>query len=502
MRKSRIGINIASSLIQQAVSVVCGFILPRLILNSYGSAYNGIVTSVSQFLSCVTLLRSGIGGVTRAALYQSLADHETDKTAAIVKATEHFMRKVAWIFGGALLVFAAIYPLLVKEEFDWLFSFSLVLILGISTIVQYYFGIANQFLLHADQRLYVHNIWYTVSVILNTLFSVLLIRAGVEIRLVKLCSAAAFSLPPVMLHLYVRRRYAFKKNIVPDFGAIRQRWDAFAHQLASFVHTNTDIMVLTVFTDLRQVSVYSVYHVITNSLNMLILSATNAVEASLGKLLARKDQTQLRKQVDSYELIMHVVSTIVFGCAAILIVPFVRVYTMGVHDADYNQPVMGLMMCLAYWIAAIRLPYQNVIEAAGHFKQTKKMAIVEAVLNVALSCVLVNFFGAVGVVFGTVIAMSYRTVCYVCYALKKILQQPMKTFVKRFAVSVATWSAIAAVYCWLPVQSCLETDVFNYWDWFIAAILVFVFVTGITLVVNFLFYKRRLMELIRLVRHK
>ena len=95
-----------------------------------------------------------------------------------------------------------------------------------------------------------------------------------------------------------------------------------------------------------------------------------------------------------------------FTCAAMLIVPFVLVYTQGIVDVDYNQPLLGYIMCLAYWINIIRLPYQNVMETAGHFMQTKKMAIIEAVLNVGISCILVMMFGIVGVAVGTVIAMG------------------------------------------------------------------------------------------------
>lgn len=498
MKRGRIGINIATSLLQQAVAVVCGFIVPRLVLSAYGAAYHGIVNSVTQFLSCVTLLRAGIGGVTRAALYKSLAENDIEKTSAIVKATEQFMRKIALIFCGALLVFAAAYPLLVKEEFDWFFSFSLVLILGISTVVQYYFGITNQFLLHTDQRLYISNLWQTASVILNTILTVLLIRAGCGIHLAKLGSAVAYSLAPIMLFHYVRRRYGLRQDVAPDYGALQQRWDAFAHQLAAFVHSNTDIMVLTVFSNLRQVSVYSVYSMIVGGINMVIASAASAVEASLGRILVRAERTLLRERVDSYELLMHIIGTILFGCAAIMIVPFVLVYTAGVYDVNYNQPLIGYLMCLAFWLAAIRLPYQNVIEAAGHFKQTKGIAIVETALNVGLSCILVVLCGTVGVVIGTVVAMGYRTVCYAAYASKKFLEQSIMGFMKRLLVSAISILAIVVPVFFLGVNESLLQTITGYGEWTMAAIAVFLYVTMVTIVVNFVCYFDKMKKMIRL----
>ena len=68
MRTKKAIINTFAGLMYETVALICGMILPRLILRSFGSSYNGITTSITQFLSVIALLRSGIGGVTRAAL--------------------------------------------------------------------------------------------------------------------------------------------------------------------------------------------------------------------------------------------------------------------------------------------------------------------------------------------------------------------------------------------------------------------------------------------------
>ncbi len=487
MKSSGLGKNIVTSLLQQAATVICGFIVPRLILSTYGSAYNGIVSSVGQFLSCITLLRAGIGGVTRAALYRTLESGDIEKTSGIINATEIFMRKIAAIFSVCLVLFAAVYPVFV-QEFDWFFTFTLVLILGISTVMQYCFGITNQFLLHADQKLHVYNIWQIVAVVVNTIFSVVLMNIGCSIHVVKLGSAAAFSITPIMMYLYVRKKYGLVKNAAPDHSAIAQRWDAAAHQVAAFVHSNTDIMILTVFTDMLQVSVYVVYTSIVSGINQLVMSAANAIEASIGKIVAHNDENLLREKVSAYEWIVHVLSVILFACAAMLIVPFVLVYTQGVMDVNYNQPLLGYFMCLAYWINIIRLPYQNVIETAGHFKQTKRMAIIEAVLNVSISCILVVVLGTVGVVVGTVIAMMYRTIGYAIYTSKNILKVSCKRFAKRIFVSVLVLGIVFAMYFATGMNQCYVMNISNFGQWILYAIGTFLVVAIVTIGVNLAFY--------------
>ena len=68
-------------------------------------------------------------------------------------------------------------------------------------------------------------------------------------------------------------------------------------------------------------------------------------------------QKNLRKSFESLVWTIHTSVVFVFGCVAVLIVPFVKVYTFGVNDADYDVPLFALLITLAYAVYCIRLPY-------------------------------------------------------------------------------------------------------------------------------------------------
>lgn len=445
MRKTKVIGNLSSALLLQIVALICGFILPRLILVSFGSAYNGIINSVNQFLSCVTLLRAGVGGVTRAALYKPLNDNDMIRVAEIVKATEIFMQKVAIIFTCFLLVFASIYPIWVSDEFSWAFTFTLILAIGFSTVVQYFFGITYSFLLQADQKLYIYNCLQIVTYILNTGITVVLINNGFELRIVKLASSLVFCITPLFIYSYVHRKYRMPKGIKPDSACIAQRWDAFAHQVAAFVHNNTDLMVLTILSTLYQISVYSVYYLVVNGIRKLIDTCSGSIEALFGSMLANKENSSIKLRIQLYEWILHLIAGILFGATAFLIVPFVSVYTRSVVDVNYVNPIFGCVICLAEFMACIRLPYQNLTEAAGHFKQTKRDAITEAVLNILISILLVRHWGITGVAIGTLIAMTYRTIKFAAYASRTFINRPFEEFFKRLLISLFFISMYEAV---------------------------------------------------------
>ena len=58
MRSKKAIKNIIVSLFQQIVTIICGLILPRAIIGTYGSNVNGLISSITQFLGYITLLES------------------------------------------------------------------------------------------------------------------------------------------------------------------------------------------------------------------------------------------------------------------------------------------------------------------------------------------------------------------------------------------------------------------------------------------------------------
>ena len=97
--------NTISAFAGELVSIICGLILPRMILSYFGSAYNGITSSIAHFISFITLMKAGIGGVTRAALYKPLAEHDDTTIREVLYETESYVRKIAIICINILFSF-------------------------------------------------------------------------------------------------------------------------------------------------------------------------------------------------------------------------------------------------------------------------------------------------------------------------------------------------------------------------------------------------------------
>lgn len=93
-RESKARLNIYISLLGQAVVLVCGLIVPRFFLEAFGSEAYGAIASISQFLSYITLLEGGIGGVARASLYKPLAEKNYVTVSKVICEIKRFFKAI------------------------------------------------------------------------------------------------------------------------------------------------------------------------------------------------------------------------------------------------------------------------------------------------------------------------------------------------------------------------------------------------------------------------
>lgn len=494
MRKKRLLYNTLFGFANQFIMLICNFILPRQILSHFGSNVNGLVTSISQFLGLIALTEMGITAVVQASLYGPLARGDKEEVSRVVKASKNFFGKIGAILFGYIAVLCVVYPL-IRKDFPYGFVIPLIIAISINSIAQYYFGMTNLLLLYADQKAYIPLIFNSVSIISTTIISIVFMKLGASIQVVKFVAAMALLIKPLGMAVYVNKKYDINKDVELHGEPIKQKWNGMAQHFASFVLSHTDVMVLTLFSTMANISIYNVYYMVVAGLRQIISTTTIGVDALFGNLYAKKDP-KLEKVFSTYEWIVHTIVTLIFTIAALLICSFISIYTRGIDDADYYKPLFGTLLVLAYSLYSIRLPYNSMIMSAGHFKQTQNSAIIEAGLNVVLSIIFVNVFGLVGVTIGTLVAMLYRT-CYLAWYLSRnILNRNIMHYIKHIFVD-----CVIVLFIWLATRW-IHSEASNYGEWIIIA-LEFLTVSLVgTTVVNVLFYKNEIAESYRLISSK
>ena len=402
----------------QVTSVVLGFVLPRLIIGKYGSSVNGLVGSIQQFLTVISFLELGVGAVVESALYKPLAERNMARVSEVISSANRYFKRIAIILLVYVAVLIGVYPTFVNTEFDFVYTAALIAAMCLNLFSEYYFGIVDGLLLLADQRGYVQYLTRIATLAINIIACAVLIKLGASIQLVKLTTSLIYVARPFVYRLYVKKHYSINRRVKYKEEPIKQKWNGIAQHISSFVLDGTDVMVLTVLSDLANVSIYNAYSMVLTGIKNLMLSLTHGVKAYMGELWAKQEVEKLRTFFSWIEWLVHNATVFVFGCASVLIVPFISVYTDGVTDANYIVPAFGILLTVAHGMHCLRLPYILMIFAGNHYKQTQTNFIISAAINIVISVLTVKFWGLIGVTLGTLAAMLFQTTWMAWYISK------------------------------------------------------------------------------------
>lgn len=490
-RMKKLKLNILTTMIYQIGSILSGFILPNFFLHYYGSEVNGLISSITQFLAVISLCECGVGAVVQAALYKPIAENNSKEISRIYKSSSRFFNKISLLLFGYMIILIIIFPVIINKSFSSLFTGILIVAITLSLLAQYYFAITYKLILNAAQLSYIQMITGTVTILLNIVMSVGLMKYGASVQCVKLVSSAIYFIQPWVYKKAVDRYYKIDKKVELDGEPLKQKWNGLAQHIATVILENTDVMVLTFFSTLSNVSIYAIYHLVTNGIKLIFMSVATSVKSLLGDMYARNETTLLDSTFAKFEWIMHVFVTLLYSITAMLIVPFVKVYTNGVNDANYIQPLFGILLCLAMAIYAIRLPYSQMILAVGHFKQTQASAIIEAVLNLSISIIVVFKFGLISVAVGTIIAVFYRTIYFVWYLSKYILKRKISIFIKQAFIDI-----LSAICIYFSTKWVTLGDI-SYLSWMVMAIKIGIISLIIVVIISLVFSRKIFLSILK-----
>lgn len=488
--KKKLIFNTITSLIYNMVTIICGLILPRIVLGKYGSEVNGLIDSVTQFLGFITFLELGIGAVVRSTLYKPIAEKNDVEMSKVLVSASKFFKHIGRVLLIYVLVLIFVYPMVVSSSFSFQYIALMIIILSIGSFAQYYFGIVNGLLLAADQRGYIQYITQIFAVLLNAFSTIILVWLNFGIHIVKLFTALIYLLQPLVMNIYVNRNYRINWKTVCQEEPITQKWNGIAQHIATIILTGTDSMLLTVFASLTDVSIYSVYYKVVNGITLLINALTSGIQSILGDLWAKNDKKKLYEVFILTEWSLHMIVTLVFTVTAILIVPFISVYTNGINDANYIQPTFSLLLVYACAGMCYRLPYNLMILAAGDYKNTQKGFVNAALINVVSSIIFLKIFGLIGVALGTIFAVGYQTIWMAIYSSKHLLAGTLFETIKLIFID---FGIIIIVFV---LTKNFKLSDLTYVCWTILAMKVFGVGFIVTLIANFIFYKKNILTII------
>lgn len=442
--------NLVMGIASQLVTALLAIIVPRLVLTHYGSEVNGLITSVTQIYTYIALLEAGVGTATVQALYKHIGNH--DNSNSVLAATSRYYYRTGVLYLLAIIVFSVVYPLVIKSDIPVHTIVLVILFNGLGSVINYFFQGKYFLLLQAEGKLYIQTTLQMLTNVFKNLSTIVLISLGFDVVFVQMIAMFVSLIQMAYISWYIKKHYSWiDLKVKPDYHSISQSKNVLVHQVSLLVFSNTDIIVLSIFSGLKVSSVYSLYTMLLGLISKTLSTITTSIVFALGRAF-HTDREHFIKLYDLYEL-MYI--TLVFGLYAVanfFILPFMKLYTAGVTDINYIDTHLPLAFISVSLLAGARNASGQVINIAEHFKLTQNRSIAEAVINIAVSLVCVNFWGIYGVLAGTIVALLYRANDMILYAAKHILHRsPFMTY-KRWGINLIVFVAVLLINRFIPIQ--------------------------------------------------
>jgi O-antigen/teichoic acid export membrane protein len=422
MKDSKLIKNLITPILTHGLLLVASVVTSYTVLVGYGSETNGLISSVNQIFNYLALLEAGIGTATTQALYTAMAKSR-EQTQDLLGASQGYFRRSARLHMLGMIATSFLWPLLVDSSIPYWTIWGVVFFQGIANVITFAYCSTITCYLSVKGAHYVNNNAHFVTTILSYLLKLLISISGMDITLLSLSMIAVNVGKCVFLRWYMGR--TFPEIRIPrkgDSSLLKQRNSFLIHEISGVIFYSTDTIVISVFCGLTEASIYAVYSLVLVALRNIIGQAFTGTKYVLGNKYGQ-DRDHYLPLHDAYNSVYMVASFIIYTVAFLLLIPFVGLYTKDVADARYIDPLLPILFVVIELLSASRIVDGEVIRFSYHATKTLTRSITEAVLNLGVSLVCVQFMGIYGVLVGTAVALTYRANDIILYTNHRILKR-------------------------------------------------------------------------------
>ena len=318
---------------------------------------------------------------------------------------------------------------------------------------------------------------------------IIVVLAMLRINIVVVYTVAILALctRSFLLRRYVRKNYPYiNYKAKPNVHALDQRWDALFLQVLGAAQTGAPVLLATIFTSLTDVSIYAIYNMVFSGINGVLSIFVNGLSAGFGDVIARKEKKTLQHSIKDFEFAYYILITVVYTVTAVTLLPFIRLYTRGIHDADYMQPLLAVLFTVNGLLYNLKTPQGMLVISAGMFKETRYRSLAQALIIILGGAALAPAFGLVGILIASCLSNLYRCIDLLIFVPHRITKLPIRLTLKRQLLSIFLCIVLSLLVSLIP----FDQQGFIYWIG--QAIVVTIVVGALTVAVNYLLDKDQL----------
>lgn len=386
--------------------LIVAFFVRTFFIKYLGVEYlglNGLFTNILSFLSLAEL---GIGTTIVYELYRPLAQKNNEEIRAFMRLYKKAYTIIGIVIGVVGVTIIPFLPTIVGH--NDIPNVNILYVLFLTNSVASYFFTYKRSLLNADQQNFKTVINDFVFYVLLSVVQVGLLIGTKSFVLYLVVQIVSTILSNLSISFLVDRQYPFLR-----YGSVAKLPKSKIHslvknvvgnlssQIGSIVVLGSDNILISMFVGLSAVGLYSNYTLITNAAKSLIQQVTNSVTSSIGNLLASNNR---ERHYEVFKTYLFINTTFDYFCCVgmfALLNPFITIW-IGKEYVLPNHTVM--LICIYMGLLIYQNTVRNYSSAYGLFWEQRLKPLFEAVVNLAVSVLLLKVFhmGIDGVLYGTI----------------------------------------------------------------------------------------------------
>lgn len=411
--------NAITALMMTLTNGLLGIIVTRLVIESFGSDFNGINSTANQIVNILLILEGGFTMASNVALFAPLSKGDYKIVNGVLAATRNKFRRLGVIFLVVGLLIAGGYALAVNSALSAELVATVITMTVVPSAFNLFYATTYRVLLQTQQREYVINAITCCTIALGHLGNIVMIRLGGQMWMVRFITMIFSLANSLLIAFYVKKRVDFLDfSAPPRADLINGANDVMVQKITGVIYNSAPIVFLSISPSggTMLASVYAVYNNVFTMLKSLLHGVIDAPRLSFGQMLTEKDRDEVWPVFAQYEYAAFVAVFVMMSTCCALIMPFINLYMNGISDANYYDTTIAIFMVVIVAMEMIHIPSGHLINMAGEFKISKNFQMISCILLVvgmAIGGIRWGVYGMLGAVLMVAMLLAILEMGYV-----------------------------------------------------------------------------------------
>ncbi|PFP29505.1 hypothetical protein COJ96_10175 [Bacillus sp. AFS073361] len=447
--------NIFIGIASQIIIAILGFLSRKIFLDSLGIDYLGVNGLLTNVLSMMALVESGIGTSIVYNLYKPLAENDRNKIISLVQLYKKAYGVLAIIIFLLSLILYPFLDILMKDG-STVSNITLIYFLFVAKNMLSYLNAHKWSLINADQKGYVIAKVELIFQVLTTIAKIVVLILTRNFILYLLIEFILYAIQIKYNSKIVEKRYPYiktkekypidkntKENLITNVKAM------LLHNIGGYLVFGTDNILISSFISVATVGLYSNYTMIMQQLSGLAKPILSGIGASVGNLIATENS---EKNYSVFNITYLINFWIISVCVIFLynlLEPFLYWWLGNGYLLD---KITFIIILINFYLDGMRTAISTFKNKAGLFVQDKYFPLIEGGINLVSSLILVKIFGLAGIFIGTTISTIFTV----------FWTQPTIVYKNLFKKSVSCYFVKYGLYAVLTLMTCYVTTIISH----------------------------------------